>query len=430
MRIGIIHWGFPPRAGGVETHLANLCPELVRLGHRVFVLTETMPAVPKQQIVSGVKIIRRRELSWAQLDLWANARKNLYAQVKPVLEDFINENKISVIHAHNIHMDFFDFARALTDICRERRIPCLAILHNHIFIDRNPQTMKRILLELSWTKTICVSQFIKGELIRNLPKIRKDKLTVIMHGIDLKQFSPLNSKEKLKIKSKYRFLGRKIILHPARILPWKGIVPAIKAMPAIVKRFPESLMVLTGRIKPIHKDQNEISHYNNLVDSTIARLNLEKHVYMGQYTYRDIPFLTKISDTVIYTTIEDEPFGLCPVEAMACGVPVVVTNSGGLRESVIHGKTGFIIQKNPVRLPGELAEKIIKIFSQPELSKNLGRRGRERALRYFTLQRMARDFINVSQRKSQLGGPATPSSSPSNEVYAAAEFLHFQVGNT
>ncbi len=397
MRIGIIHWAFPPRAGGVEAHLATLCPELVRLGHQVFVLTETMPGVACEQSVSGVKVIRRKELSAANLDKWTKQKQDLYAKLKPVLESFLTENRISVIHAHNIHMDFFDLARALTDITQEKAIPCIAILHNHIFIDRNARSMKRIIAGFPWTRIICVSRFIKEQIIKNTPGVDKDKLGIILHGIDLKKFSPLTSKEKDKIKGKYGFCGRRIILHPARIMPWKGIVPAIRAMPEIAKRFPQSLMVLTGRIKPIHKDQSEIFRYNNLVDRTIKRLNLKDYVYMGKYTYRDIPFLTKIADVVIYTTIKDEPFGLCPVEAMACAVPAIVTSSGGLKESVIQGETGYIIEKDEKKLPGQLAEKVIKLFSQPRLRKTMGRSGRQRARTHFALVRMAEDFINVTR---------------------------------
>lgn len=397
MRIGIIHWGFPPRAGGVEAHLATLCPELMRLGHQVFVLTETMAGLSDEQCACGVKVIRRNELSPANLDKCIEEGKNIYAKVRPLLENFIRTNAIDVIHAHNAHMDFFDFARALTDTCSQNQIPCIIILHNHIFIDRNPLTTRRIITECPWTKIVSVSKFIEEEIIKSVPRIDKNRLQIIMHGIDLEKFSPLTCEEKEKIKQKYNFTGRNIILHPARIIPWKGIVEAIRAMPKIAERFPESLMVLTGRIKPIHKDQDEISHYNNLVDRTIEELNLKDYVYMGKYTYKDIPSLTKIADVVIYTTIKDEPFGLCPVEAMACGVPAIVTASGGLRESVVNGQTGYIIEKDEKELPAQLAQRAIELFSQPNLRRKMGEAGRERTKAHFALARMAEDFIKVSE---------------------------------
>ena len=108
--------------------------------------------------------------------------------------------------------------------------------------------------------------------------------------------------------------------------------------------------------------------------------------------------LTAISDVVIYTTIGDEPFGLCPVEAMACGVPAVITRSGGLVESIIDGETGFIIEKDEEKVPLQLAQKIHTIFSDPDLAKRLGKAGRKRAVEFFDKKRMAKDFIELSKQ--------------------------------
>lgn len=64
---------------------------------------------------------------------------------------------------------------------------------------------------------------------------------------------------------------------------------------------------------------------------------------------------------------------------MACGVPVVVTDSGGLTESVINGETGFIISKDEERLPAELAHRLVKLLGDETLTQELGRNGRKRA---------------------------------------------------
>jgi glycosyltransferase involved in cell wall biosynthesis len=154
---------------------------------------------------------------------------------------------------------------------------------------------------------------------------------------------------------------------------------------------------LTGRIKPIYKEEEEIKNYNLLVDQTVKDSKLENNVHIGKYHFSDLPRLTAISDVVIYTTVGDEPFGLCPVEAMACSVPAIITRSGGLVESIIDGKTGFIIEKEEEKVPRQLAEKIVTIFSDPDLAKKMGRAGRERAVKFFDKKRMAKDFIELSE---------------------------------
>ncbi len=395
MKTGVIHWGFPPRGGGVEAHLITVLPEMVKQGNDVFVLTETMEGQPDESVVSRLKVLRRPELSVSQLD----KMPDLYKRCRSLFEAFIQENQIEIIQAHNLHMDHFEFSRALTDVCKERNIPCYLILHNHEFIDRDETVMVSILKDLPWDKLVCISDFIRQSLEREIKDIAHDKWTVIMHGIDIDTFSPLAPGEKEKGKEEYGFSKRRIIiLHPARILRWKGIVPAIKAMPGVIQSSPDALLVLTGRIKPIYKEEEEIKNYNLLVDQTVRDLKLENHVHIGKYGFSDIPKLTSISDVVIYTTIGDEPFGLCPVEAMACAVPAVITRSGGLVESILDGETGFIIEKDEKKVPAQLAEKVTTLLSNPDLAKKMGKAGRERAVKFFDKKRMAKDFMELSKR--------------------------------
>ena len=261
MKTGAIHWGFPPRGGGVEAHLVTVLPEMVKQGSEVFVLTETMEGEPDHSVVSGLKVFRREELSVSKLDKMTD----IYKRSRTLFEKFIRENQIEIIQAHNLHMDHFEFSRALTDVCKETNIPSYLVLHNHEFIDRDEKTMVSILRDLPWEKLVCISHFIKQTLQEKIKEIPKDKWTVIMHGIDVETFSPLEAGKKESLREEYGFTKRRIILHPARILRWKGIVPAIKALPELVKSFPDTLLVLTGRIKPIYKEEEEIRNYNLLL---------------------------------------------------------------------------------------------------------------------------------------------------------------------
>jgi len=133
MRTGVVHWGFPPRGGGVEAHLITVLPEMVKQGSQVFVLTETMEGQPEHSDVSGLNVFRRNELSFSELDKMTD----IYERARTVLETFIQQNGIEIIQAHNLHMDYFEFSRALTDVCREKNIPSYLVLHNHEFIDRD-----------------------------------------------------------------------------------------------------------------------------------------------------------------------------------------------------------------------------------------------------------------------------------------------------
>ena len=69
-----------------------------------------------------------------------------------------------------------------------------------------------------------------------------------------------------------------------------------------------------------------------------------------------------------------------------------------MTESIIDGETGFIIEKDEEKVPVQLAQKIITIFSDPDLAKRLGKAGRARAEAFFDRKRMAKDFIELSKQ--------------------------------
>ena len=398
MRIGVIHWGFIPRGGGVEAHLLTVYPEMVRQGAEVFLLTEALEGFPEEETVKGIRVVRDEGLSFSKLDEREKKGEAIRESSKRLFSEFLDRYGIQAVQGHNLHMDFFDLSAALNQACQERNIPCFLIIHNQEFIDRGPQVMLRILKDLPWTKLVPISQFIAKDLQARIPDIPRDRYQVIMHGIDLDLFAPRSKKEKEKLKEKYGLKGARVILHPARMLRWKGIIPALKAMPEVFKRFPDARIVFTGRVSAIVKGEEEVRRFNLLVDRTIEELGIKENVLIGKYQFSDMPALFALSEAAIYTTILDEPFGLCPVEAMASGVPAVITRSGGLVESVIEDETGFIISRDEKKIPSELADRISRLFSDPALAERMGKAGRRRAEEKFDKSRMAKELITLGER--------------------------------
>ena len=68
MNLGVIHWAFPPREGGVESHLITVLPEMAKMGTNIFVLTETMNGEPNEKLLFGIKIIRSDGMTTSKLD--------------------------------------------------------------------------------------------------------------------------------------------------------------------------------------------------------------------------------------------------------------------------------------------------------------------------------------------------------------------------
>lgn len=393
MNIGVVHWSYLPVIGGVETHLATICPEMAKLGTEVHLLTARRKGVPDQE-ENLVKVTRSDLLDTALLESMRERDQDISDYARPVFRDFLARNRIDVVHAHNLHMDYFPLSKTLVDVCRDKGSPCVLILHNDVFIDRDEAEMTRILTEVDWDRLVAISNFVKGSVRRRVPAIPEEKFQVILHGIDTDSFFPASRVEKAELKRQYGFGDNRVVLHTARFLRWKGIVPAIQSLPAIIDRFPDVKMVLTGKKERVSKE--DLTKYEQEIDRIIAELGLEKNVYIGMYSYSDIPRLTRLADVVIYTTIGDEPFGLVPVEAMASGVPAIVTRSGGLVEGVVDGETGFIIDKDEQNIPLQLAASIVELFSHEELAREMGLVGRRRAVEVFDKKRMAADLIHLS----------------------------------
>jgi len=281
-----------------------------------------------------------------------------------------------------------------------RNIPMSLVIHNHRFPGLDEEVMWRI-VEVGWDRLVPISKFIERSMQAARPSVSRGKYMTILHGIDIEKFMPASEDEKRSLREKYGFIGRKVVLHPARMGGFmKGIVQAIKAMVKVKEKFPESVLVFTGRAKPMtmsERENREVQQHNDFIDNFIKKLGLADNIHIGDYTYPDIPRLTQICDCLIYPTIVDEAFGLCPVEGMACGVPVVVTRSGGMVESVVDGVTGFIVERDKHIVSNQLAERIIKILKEKGMAHKMGREGRKRAEAIFDKSRMAKDFIDLCQ---------------------------------
>jgi glycosyltransferase involved in cell wall biosynthesis len=395
--MGVVHWAFPPVTGGVEMHLLTVCPEMVRQGAKVAVLCGSLDGEPSTEEVQGVTIERRDGMVVDRIEQARQAGEDIYGRSRRMFETFLDNHSIDVVQAHNLHLDFLELSSALRDVCAERNVPCILVIHNDVFIDRSEERTRQIVKEVDWDRLVPISHYIQETMTAELPNIASDRWTVIMHGIDIETFRPVSEEEKRPLRRAYDFGERPIVLHPGRFLPWKGILPAIKSMPRVIEHVPDALMVMTGRGERIYKDRDELAIYDATIDHYIRENDLQQHVHIGTYGHDDIPRLNGLSDVVIYTTIGEEPFGLVPVEGMACGVPVVVTNSGGLTESVVDGETGFVISKDEEKLPPELANRVVQLLSNPALAEKMGIRGRQRAEEAFDKARMARDFIQLSR---------------------------------
>ena len=95
---------------------------------------------------------------------------------------------------------------------------------------------------------------------------------------------------------------------------------------------------------------------------------------------------------VVPSVLDSESFGVAAVEAQACGLPVLVSDCGGLPEVIRDGETGFVV---PRRDPDALAERMLLLAGDPDLRARLGAAGREHAVAAYTWDRNAGLMLDV-----------------------------------
>jgi glycosyltransferase involved in cell wall biosynthesis len=390
MKICITHYAYHPITGGVETHLVDLCSELVNQGHEVHALVGSLPNRPDEQVQNGVQIHRRPEL-----DIEAVRRRKtdagmeadvpwklLQRELRAFYRGFVENYGIDIVHAHNFHHFLPEYALALTDLHNEG-LPTVLTIHEMWgeFI------CEHLLESTQWDAVIAVGAHVQHEVEARVPGIRH--LRTILHGTNLDLFRPDGSDEGLR--QKLGLADRTVILHPARMLPWKGVHVSVAAMPLVIEKFPTATLVITDTDQIIDWIR-ELRDYKEQILYSIERKRLSQNIIPHSFDYFDLPRAYALADLVIYPTTGEEPFGLVPLEAMACARPVIVSRSGGLVESVVDGVTGYIIEKDR---PDQLADRMIRLLSNSDLRRRMGAAGRNYVEQHFSRQRMTKQTVEL-----------------------------------
>ena len=214
-----------------------------------------------------------------------------------------------------------------------------------------------------------------------------DRLSMVPCGVDLHEFSP-GAKAQAR-----RILGLRddefIVLQLGRMVPRKGVDNVIEAIARMDRTQPMRLLVVGGNSDDADERMTpEIGRLRRLAEAHGVAASVS---FIGQ-RQRDALRQHYVAADVFVSTPWYEPFGITPLEAMACGTPVIGSNVGGIRYSVVDGVTGYLV---PPRDPQALAQRLEQLRANPALVAALGRAGVHRVRSRFTWDRVARELVDV-----------------------------------
>ena len=173
---------------------------------------------------------------------------------------------------------------------------------------------------------------------------------------------------------------RPILLQLGRMVPRKGVDTVIQSLPVLRRAHGvDPLLLIVGGESnaPDPAMTPEIARLQALAKAEGVSDAVE---FIGRRDARSLRYYYSAADLFVSTPWY-EPFGITPVEAMACGTPVIGANVGGIKFSVRDGETGYLV---PPKQPQALAERVAHLFAHPELMSVFRQQAVNRANHYFT----------------------------------------------
>ncbi|MBG6223522.1 glycosyltransferase involved in cell wall biosynthesis [Arthrobacter sp. CAN_A2] len=391
-------------AGGQNVHVAELSLALARRGHDVTVYTRRDdPALPDR-----VRTDPRLEVVHVTAGPVRTVPKDLLLPymgelAEGIVEDWGQEPP-DIVHGH-----FWMSGLAALDAARQSRaegrpVQVIQTFHALGTVKRRHQgaedtsPSERLVLEAmvgrSADRVVATCSDEVFEL--KAMGVPGGRVSIAPCGVDVDLFTPHGPAED-------RARAHRIV-SVGRLVPRKGMDLVIRAMRALADlgRVDVELHIVGGAgSSTALEDDPEAQRLRALaVDLGVA----DRVVLRGQVSRAEMPAVLRSADAVVCAPWY-EPFGIVPLEAMACGVPVVAAAVGGLVDTVVHGSTGLHV---PPRDPAAIAAAISDIVGEPAWARELGDTGYRRVKARYSWSRIAADTEKAYQAALTDAAPAGP----------------------
>ena len=238
--------------------------------------------------------------------------------------------------------------------------------------------------------TIAGSNFIFEHINENYSEYLKKekKLRVIFRGINVDYYNSKNisALKQEKLKQEWQLSSNKFtILLPGRLTYWKGQEKFIEALNILV----EDYNITNFQAIILGSDQGRTVYFKKL-NNLVQRYSLNKKIKFIPHC-KEMPLAYSLSDVVISASIEPEAFGRVSVEAQSMGKPIIASNIGGSKETIINKKTGFLYKHDDPRELAKIINTVIQLSSED--LKFIGNEGRKNVTKKFDVETMCQSNL-------------------------------------
>jgi N-acetyl-alpha-D-glucosaminyl L-malate synthase BshA len=369
VRIGITSY---PTVGGSGAVAAELGQELARRDHEIHFVTQRLASRPAEYQEN----VRYHEVEISSLLMFEHPPADLALAAK--MAEVARENRLELFHVH------YAIPHAVTGFLAQQMLGASAprlvtTLHGTditlVGQDRSFYEITRFGIERSDAVT-AVSEFLQKMTAEELNVQRP--IEVIPNFVDVSTYCPARA---YKDRRKFCGPGDRLLLHASNFRPMKRVLDVVRILERVNREVPAVLLMLGEG--PERASAQALAR----------RLSVSDRVrFLGRQ--ESVAELTGMADVFLMPS-ELESFGLAALEAMACGVPVVGSDAGGLAEVVKHTETGFLL---PVGDVDGMAARTLEILKDEQRRRGMGAAGRRRTIALFSADRVVSQYERLYER--------------------------------
>jgi glycosyltransferase involved in cell wall biosynthesis len=402
MKIAILSYRSNPFSGGQGIYVRHLSNSFVELGHEVYVISGppypdirnevTLIKIPSLDLFSVESRIKAFKLSFlislTNLIEWLGIMTGGFPEPYTFgrrLKKFLESSNIKF----DVILDNQSLCYALEDIQNE--YPLVTTIHHPITKDHKlelegSRNWKERLSTNRWhgflrmqkkvapnlKHIITISNSSKEDIQAEF-KIEEDSIDMIWNGIDIDTF---------KVRDDKKIIENRIVTTASADIPLKGLKYLIASLPSIIKEFPLTHLKVIGT-----------SPQDSTMRALISDLDLNDKVsFNSELTESEVVDIYSSADIAVIPSLY-EGFGFGAGEAMACGVPLISTTSGGLKDVI--GDAAIQIESES---SDSISKAVIDLFSDDQKKLHYSKIGRERIEKEFSWNLAARKYLKVFKK--------------------------------
>ena len=387
-------------AGGQNVYVDEVSRNLAKLGYAIDVFTrrdnpdvpEVLEWAPNVRIINltaGPATFLLKDELWVFMPAFRDAFLDFAER---------NETRYDLIHSN-----FWMSGWVATELQSRLNIPAVHIFHamgktkrkHQGSVDTSPQ--ERVEVESQIIRSVeCVIAQCPSEWSELVDEYEADpqRVVIIPSAVNTTVFHPVPQAE-----ARQRIgLAQDafVVVYVGRMLPRKDVRNVVRGVAQLIQDCAKQTATYGTVFPPIHlllvggettEPDIHATPELGVLQQLVTELGITEQVSFVGKRQQDVLYTYYSAGDVAVTTPWYEPFGLTPLEGMACGRPVIGSAVGGITYTIADGETGFLV---PPRDPQALADRLYQLLTEPDLCTRMGQAARVRVERDFTWETVAK----------------------------------------